>query len=161
MAEIREDRASTNKQITELTGAIREQGAKIGLLSESITTQWQHIDRQRDGLQAANREVDAIARSQIWTKETREAIMQGIGLLAVVAGLLIGPLVTFVSYRDNETAGALLDRISAVEARLSADLGELNQRAEADAVDRRWRDRAMRVQAQLGAAGVQVDWGNL
>lgn len=161
VAEIREDRASTNRQITELTGAIREQGAKIGLLSESITTQWQHIDKQRDGLQQADSKVEAIARSQVWTRETREAIMQGIGLLVVVAGFLSGPLITFVGYRDHQTSSDLVQRMAAMESRLAGDVDRLQQKAAADEVDQRWRDRAFRVQSQLSGTGVVVDWGNL
>jgi hypothetical protein len=161
VAEIREDREATNRQITDLTGAIREQGAKIGLLSESISAQWTQIDRQRDGLHRADSKVEAISRAQVWTKETREAMIQGFGLLAVLAGLLSGPLVTFVAYKTDQTKTTLIDRIAEVESRLENEVNQLQQNAAADAVDRAWRDRAMRVQAKLSAAGVDVDWGDL
>lgn len=148
--EIQTDRAETGKQISALTAAIREQAAHQKSFHESLQQQWAHIDKARESQTEVRSEVAELAHSRVWSKQTREAIIQIVYLIIAVAGLLAGPVATYVAVTISGAVAPMAERI----AKNEACLAEIKLQQE-------WTLRAMRVQAQVSAQGATVDWGEI
>jgi hypothetical protein len=148
-AEIKEDRVENGRQIAELTGAIREQAAQQKSFHESLQEQWLHIDKQRDTISAVRSEAAAIASSRVWSKETREVMLQIACLIVAIAGLLAGPVATYVAFAVNSAVSPVTERQAKIESAQTQM-----------ALHQAWQNRMFKVQAQLASQGVSVDWGD-
>lgn len=140
--ELRSERETSARQIADLAGAIREQGVHIQSLAEAQREQWTHIGKQREGLQAVAVEAKASEREKEAGKNARDTLIQMVGLMAVCSAIVCGPIVNYVSGKNEALRGVLIEEIRKSDREIS-DLRAQLQATQAEiATDRAWRDRS-------------------